>query len=87
MCVLQSRNQIPTSPSTVAALRLEHPTPVPRRRALGARGGIPGDADALSRERGTAQLPSVPPACGICPQVQAGGVRAEEASCLPRAGE
>ena len=54
MCVLQSRNQIPTSPSTVAALRLEHPTPVPRRRALGARGGIPGDADALSRERGTA---------------------------------
>ena len=68
-------------------MRLEHPTPVPRRHALGARGGIPGDADALSRERGTAQLPSVPPACGICPQVQAGGVRAEEASCLPRAGE
>ena len=67
MCVLQSWNQIPTNPSSVATLRLEHPTLVSRRHALGARRGLPGDADALSRDRGTTQLPAVPPACDIWP--------------------
>ena len=67
MCVLQSWNQIPANPSTLATMRLEHPTIVPRRHALGARRGLRGDADALSRDRGTAQLPAVPPARDICP--------------------
>ena len=54
----------------VATLRLlEHPTLtcIPRRHALGARRGLPGAAGALSCDRRTVHLPTVPPGGKFCP--------------------